>query len=173
MRILISDDYMAQQKMLHENVNYGRMSEAYAPLISIIINRLSVKELLDYGCGKGRLKKVLKTIHPVEVRGYDPGVEEYSMMPEPAEMVACIDVLEHIEPEFIDNVLDDLQRVTRKLIFLTVHTGPAKKTLPDGRNAHLIQEPAEWWIKRLNTRFVPLTFTEDNHGFVALMKPAL
>jgi hypothetical protein len=30
---------------------------------------------------------------------------------------------------------------------------PAKKLLPDGRNAHLIQQPRDWWLPRLAQRF--------------------
>ena len=33
------------------------------------------------------------------------------------------------------------------------HLKPAKKSLPDGRNAHLIQRPAEWWKKKLAKRW--------------------
>jgi len=43
--------------------------------------------------------------------------------PSPASFVACIDVLEHIEPELLDNVLDDLRRVTAQIGVFTVHTG--------------------------------------------------
>jgi len=62
-------------------------------------------------------------------------------------------VLEHIEPEFLDNVLDDLKRVTQAAIFCTIHTGPAVKTLSDGRNAHIIQQPMQWWLPKLWDRF--------------------
>jgi hypothetical protein len=68
-------------------------------------------------------------------------------------MVACIDVLEHIEPECLDNVLDHIASLTEAVAFLSIHTGPALKKLPDGRNAHLIQEPAEWWLPKLMSRW--------------------
>jgi hypothetical protein len=31
--------------------------------------------------------------------------------------------------------------------------GPAEKHLVDGRNAHLIQKPTSWWIKKLTDHF--------------------
>jgi hypothetical protein len=34
-----------------------------------------------------------------------------------------------------------------------VHTGPAKKTLSDGRNAHINQQPMQWWLPKLWERF--------------------
>ncbi len=85
--------------------------------------------------------------------GYDPAIEGLDDEPEPADLVVCGDVLEHIEPECLDAVLDDLKRCTVKAIFLTVATRPAKKTLSDGRNAHLIQQPAEWWLPKIMQRW--------------------
>jgi hypothetical protein len=70
----------------------------------------------------------------------------------PSDLVACIDVLEHIEPQHLSDVLDDLARITQ-IGFFSIHTGAAKKRLSDGRNAHLIQQPASWWLPHLCRRF--------------------
>ena len=171
MSALISDEYKAQQTKLHEDPDYGIMSVHFAPMISLVINHMGVDNLLDYGCGKARLRKCLKVDHPLSYFGYDPGVEEFSSAPQPAEMVACVDMLEHIEPDCLEAVLDDLQRLTVKLIFLTVHTGPAGRVLPDGRNAHLIQKPKEWWMQKLSKRFDLEADKEDTQGFWAVMVP--
>jgi len=32
---------------------------------------------------------------------------------------------------------------------LRIDTLPARKTLPDGRNAHLIQESQDWWLSKI------------------------
>jgi hypothetical protein len=151
--MLISDTYRAQQEQLHENPNYGVASVQYAPLVSEMCNTLGVQHLLDYGAGKMRLFQNLKVDHPMKLQAYDPGVPKLSTPPVPAEMVACIDVLEHIEPEFLDDVLDDLARLTEAVAFLTVHTGPAVKVLSDGRNAHLTQQPISWWLPKIWERF--------------------
>ena len=103
------------------------------------------------------------------VQCYDPGVPEYADPPTPAEMVVCIDVLEHIEPELIDDVLDHLEELTESFLFATVHTQPAGKKLPDGRNAHLIQKPAEWWLPKIMERFTLKGFNQrDKNGFEVL-----
>ena len=73
--------------------------------------------------------------------------------PRTAELVCCIDVLEHIEPNFVDNVLHDLERITENLGFFSIHMGPAEKILPDGRNAHIIQKPASWWLPIISKYF--------------------
>ncbi|MEO8441386.1 MAG: hypothetical protein ABI547_02790, partial [Betaproteobacteria bacterium] len=85
--------------------------------------------------------------------------------PEPCGLVACIDVLEHIEPDLLDHVLDDLQRVVAGVGIFTVHIGAAQKVLPDGRNAHLIQQPAAWWLPKFFARFELLTFDRLPDGF--------
>jgi hypothetical protein len=79
-------------------------------------------------------------------------------------------VLEHIEPELLDTVLDDLQRVTMGLGIFTVHTGPAVKVLPDGRNAHLIQQPAQWWLPKFLARFELVAFNRMPQGFWVLVE---
>lgn len=165
--MLITEEYRKTQQRLHENPEYGVASVFYAPLVAEIIEGVNARQMLDYGAGKGRLgtalKERLKT--PLEVRHYDPAVAAWSAAPEPCDFVACIDVLEHIEPELLDNVLDDLQRVTSQVAVFTVHTRPAIKVLPDGRNAHLIQQPPAWWLPKFCERFELMTFNRMPMGF--------
>jgi uncharacterized membrane protein YkvA (DUF1232 family) len=80
-------------------------------------------------------------------------------------------VLEHIEPQMLDACLDDLASIARKLVLVTVHTGPAKKLLSDGRNAHLIQEPPSWWLPQLARRFDLLHVQHVRKGFFAIACP--
>ena len=164
---LISEAYRAQQRALHENPGYGVASLHYAPLVARAMDSVGADELLDYGAGKGRLGAALteQLKRPLNVRHYDPAIPEWSGAPEPCRFVACIDVLEHIEPERIGNVLDDLQRVTASIGVFTVHTGPAMKVLSDGRNAHLIQQPLEWWLPLLKARFDVLAVNPMDQGF--------
>jgi hypothetical protein len=146
----------------------------YAPIVSEICNTLEVRHLLDYGAGKCRLFQSLKVHHRMTLQAYDPGVPKLAAAPVPAEMVACIDVLEHIEPELLDNVLDDLARLTECVAFLTVHTGPAAKVLADGRNAHLTQQPIEWWLPKIWERFdIQTVQVTGDHAFyvIAYAKP--
>lgn len=115
---------------------------------------MEVTHLLDYGCGaKCRLASSLKIDHKITYQAYDPAVKRFSKEPMPAQMVACVDVLEHIEPEYLESVLDDLARLAEGIAFISVDTGPAIKVLDDGRNAHLIQQPIEWWLPKFTQRF--------------------
>jgi len=172
-KAVISEEYRRMQQQLHEtNPHYGVASVGMAPLVADIIGKLSVTAMLDYGAGKGRLGQELpRLLHKVPaITHYDPARPDWAATPSPHPFVTCIDVLEHIEPELLDNVLDDLARVTAGHGFFTVHTGPAMKVLTDGRNAHLIQQPAAWWLPRLLARFELIVFTRMPQGFWVLVE---
>jgi hypothetical protein len=164
---LISEQYRRMQEELHRNPDYGVASVGYAPLVAEILKQVRATELLDYGAGKGRLGQTLRQQiqGPLTIHHYDPAVPEWSAPPAPCGFVACIDVLEHIEPHLLDNVLDDLKRVTARVGVFTMHTGAAVKVLPDGRNAHLIQQPAGWWLPKILERFELVTFNRMPQGF--------
>lgn len=166
---LISEDYRRQQQELHKNPDYGVASTHFAPIVSKVCNQYGVEELLDYGAGKGRLAQNLDVDHSMMVQQYDPAIPEWADEPEPCEMVACIDVLEHIEPALLENVLDDLQRLTRRIGLFTVSTVFAEKTLDDGRNAHLIVRPMEWWLPKIMERFELHVCQRTPDGFFVLV----
>lgn len=173
--MLISHEYKEQQKAMHEKYDYGTASLVYAPLVSDFINALEITEVLDYGAGKMELIKTISdqklVNHPFNYIPYEPANEKCCEPPNPAELVTCIDVLEHVEPECIDAVLDDLSRVVKKAGFFTVCSLPAKKQLPDGRNAHLIQKPSWWWLPKILERFELAQFTATKYGFWLIVRP--
>lgn len=153
-RSTISQEYLEQQQALHQNPNYGIASLSFAPIVADVIRQTGVQSVSDYGAGKQNLLVGLKSagIDLVEYYPYDPAFEEYGE-PKAADLVCCIDVLEHIEPDKLENVLLDLARITVNFGFFSIHMGPAAKILSDGRNAHLIQEPSSWWLPKLSKYF--------------------
>jgi len=130
-------------------------------MISEIVDRLEIDHLLDYGCGsKQSLTQTLKPKRNITYQGYDPGVPECADAPVEADMVVCVDVLEHVEPEYLENVLDHLEELCKVVLFASIHTWPAGKTLEDGRNAHLTQQPYQWWLPKIWERFEIQTFQQ-------------
>lgn len=111
----------------------------------------NVDSLLDYGCGKGHVLAQLKEKYPkVIIEGYDPAIDRYNTVPQTQyDCVFSNDVLEHIEPQYIGQVLENIDSLSKKYIWLRIDTKPARKKLPDGRNAHLILESPEWWMVQL------------------------
>lgn len=167
--MLISEEYRELNRALHETrKDYGSSGHRWADMIQHLVHENACLSALDYGCGKQTLAKALN--HPRWLRGYDPAIEGLDERPQAADVVICGDVLEHIEPDCLDEVLDDIAHLARKLVFLVVATRPAVKTLADGRNAHLIVEAPSWWLDRIMARFELLHFTDMGGEFVAVAR---
>jgi uncharacterized Rossmann fold enzyme len=147
---VISQEYAKLNKDLHTaRPDYGIGGAKYAELVTRLREKCKCASVLDYGCGKGMLARSLK----FPIWEYDPGVPGKDAPPRPADLTICTDVLEHVEPEYLDFVLGDLARCTRKIGYFVIHTGPSGKTLADGRNSHLIQQGEDWWNDQLSKFF--------------------
>ena len=172
----ISPAYLVEQQKLHQNPGYGVASVDLAPYVAAVIRSSGASSLGDYGAGKCRLQTALRDLGiEVDYRPYDPAYPEYGG-PQRADLVTCVDVLEHVEPDCLPAVLRELSQITVRLGFFTVHTGPAVKHLSDGRNAHLIQRPMAWWLDNLSTYFdivsaEDLVPERDSAGFWVLVAP--
>lgn len=144
--MLITPEYLAQQKALHAGGHYGTGGgdKAEAVRQACLWGR---RPLLDYGAGQCKLAEALGPAY--RVTNYDPCVVGLDTPPEPHYLVVCSDVLEHIEPECLGDVLRDIRRVTMDKALFFISTVPAFKTLPDGRNAHLIVQSKEWWHEQI------------------------
>lgn len=160
---MISDAYRQLNAELHaRDETYGTSGQKYASHVAEVAAYLKTTSILDYGCGKRTLEQALG----FPIANYDPCVPGCAARPSPAVLTVCTDVLEHIEPDQIDAVLRDLDRVTSRVIFLAVATGPAVKHLADGRNAHLIQQSWEWWQPKIEAKFRLLRLWDTGHGFI-------
>src|SRR5688572_8095812 len=98
---LISPEYLEQQRLLHGDARYGTSSGRRVNDVLTLIEREKCETVLDYGCGKGQLRQRVGEC----VAEYDPAVPGKDADPEPADLVVCSDVLEHIEPENLNDVL--------------------------------------------------------------------
>jgi len=160
---LISDEYKKVLETTHENnPSWGSTGNAWAQNIITLTEGLKSQDVLDYGCGKGHLARQL----PFKINQYDPCIPKHSELPKPAKLVVCLDVMEHIEPENIDNVLDHIKSLTISLAFFVISTVPAKQVLSDGRNAHLVVEGAEWWLSKLWPRFEVYNFNNTPNALI-------
>jgi 2-polyprenyl-3-methyl-5-hydroxy-6-metoxy-1,4-benzoquinol methylase len=115
--------------------------------------KLKDKQILDYGCGKGGTMAWIRSLYPTCcVMGWDTGTDRYQQKPAHTfDAIYSIDVWEHIELQDIPQQIQALRELSRKkktwrsiwchIIDLT----PAKKLLPDGRNAHVTLQTAREW----------------------------
>ena len=178
-RPLISADYAAQNRLLHERRRrYGGNGGRYVEHALALIALFRPASVLDYGCGKGGLmaavqarvgppqmfkrkaRKAALDRHrpppPVmpEWRMYDPAIPGCGQFPEEAaDLLICTDVMEHVEPEYLDATIDAQRRLGLKAAFFTFALRASNKTLPDGRNTHLIVEGRDFWRARLARRW--------------------
>jgi hypothetical protein len=165
---LISSEYKELNRKLHqENIFYGVGGAKHKETVLKIAEKLGTTSILDYGCGKGFLAKEI----PFPIWEYDPAIPGKDAAPRPADLVVCSDVLEHIEPDHLLHVLADLQRVVKKCGFFIIHTGAAQKTLPDGRNTHLIQQGKQWWKNRLKAFFTVGSIQEKGKELYCVVGP--
>ncbi len=112
-----------------------------------IIKKDNVNSLLDYGCGKA----LEYTPNPYENKNldiylFDPYYSKFSKPPtKKYDLTICTDVMEHIEKKNLVDVINKISYFTSKSVFFSISTVKAKKTLPDGSNAHInIMEPQKW-----------------------------
>ncbi len=154
-----SDKYYELQKELHsrENTYYGIQGDVDVEFIGRAVLALyaGLKRpitVLDYGCGKGKLGNELKKVfNIVEVTNYDPFVSEYSKEPDGMfDIVACMDVMEHVEIQCVKNTLEYITSKVKYAVQFSIHLNDAAKVLADGRNAHITQKSANWWISNIS-----------------------
>lgn len=160
---MITEQQKKLNKALHEkNASFGRRDDGAGLATNLGSTLIRLHELgicnsvLDYGTGKGLLVDKLRREMPstIKVTGYDPAVDQWDTIPsQPSDIVVCLDVLEHIEISEISNVLHDINRYTTNFCYLVIDLQPAVKKLDDGRNAHVLLAPAEWWNLKVSEVF--------------------
>lgn len=162
--MLISATYRKLNADLHkENPAYGISVVKYVANIAQFGISLGAESVLDYGCGKGLLAENIG--EHIVVREYDPAIEAKSAEPDSADLVVCVDVMEHIEPLCVDDVVKHLSSKALKGVFLTICIVPAKKTLADGRNAHISIHSAGWWLDKFSPYFKDVVYIDGGNTF--------
>lgn len=165
--MLISPEYQQLNTQLHhDNPSYGKGSCQYLKDVLHLMQKYHVNSILDYGSGKSTLKPAIRKSHPdAKIIEYDPAFKD-TQYKEPCDLVVALDVLEHIEPECLDEVVQDIRECTQKCFFAVISNRLAKKTLSDGRNAHLIVKNEEWWGAKLKDYFTvkSIEFNSNNRS---------
>ena len=178
MKQIIFSEYAALNRQLHEqNPEFGAHGgEKAAPQVINLCRNNGLRSVLDFGCGKGQLKRYMAELDPaIRVVEFDPAIEGKTNLPEAAsvDLVVSIDVLEHVEPDYISAILDTMRDLQPKAVLLVIGTAPALKQLADGRNAHLSIHPGAWWEAELESRFNTIYSheSEESYLFVGAAKP--
>ena len=134
--------------------------------IKALIDEAGAKTLLDYGAGKGtqyrpqpvmvdgrQVADGVAEYWDVEVQCYDPGYAEYGKLPKGTfDGVVCTDVLEHCPEEDLAWIVDEIFAFATRFVYLNVACFPARKSLPNGENAHVTVRPPQWWEALIRER---------------------
>ena len=157
----------------HGDSNYGIAAQDMFSGISLppqairirnMIKELGAETTLDYGCGKAMLynssplqlgdesyNSVKEFWGVKETMLFDPGYKPYSAFPtKKADLVISTDVLEHCPEQDVTWILKEIFSFASKGVYLNISSYPARKTLPNGENAHCTVRPQHWWQGALN-----------------------
>jgi len=148
--------YKENMRAEHDGSKWGTTGWKYAGDLAVkcIESRPYIKTILDFGCGKGTMKNYLEQrFDHITVTEYDPGIPGKDTLPTGKfDMVMTSDVLEHVEPDLLDNVLKTLEDYTTFVLFNDIACSPTYKTFHDGpykgQDLHLTVEEPIWWRER-------------------------
>ena len=168
----ISNNYLEQQKKLHQNPDYRSEGLLYVPMVIHLVHQYNVKSISNYGAGNSILQKKIIDLGLSNIKyyPYDPEFHDYGDIT-PADLVCCLNVLEHVEPIYLKSVLQDLSRITKKIGLFTIHTGPSKNHLSNNRKTYLIQKPSSWWIPKLCEHFEIIELDSTATRFWVVVEP--
>jgi hypothetical protein len=146
-------DYYAARSITKQPSRWLKRVEALA-------KEVGAKTIIDYGCGAGR---GISAFSRYAVADYDPGVPECAADPRNADLVVSIHALEHVEPEYLDDVISHMTGLADKALFIVVSCEPSTKVLPDGSPWHSLVRDAAWWRNKLSA-FDPQPVMMDRPG---------
>lgn len=128
-------------------------------VIDYVMKRYCVRSVLDVGSGLGYIPTYISQNYHVPVIGID-GLDfnvlnsKYPLVQHdltkgpfncsPVDLVTCIEVVEHIEPQYLDNLLDT---ITRGALLLMTHALPGT-----GSDFHVNEQLSTYWIEKLASR---------------------
>ncbi|MBF9050612.1 class I SAM-dependent methyltransferase [Roseobacter sp. HKCCD9010] len=160
----IHRDGLPDQQLAGDDVYFGASLLQHLPKVKLLAREVGAKSLLDYGSGKGRyytakdikmpdgttIPSIKEYLGLDDVHCYDPAVPEHREPPQGTfDIVVSTDALEHCPESDIPWIMDEIFSYARCAVFANVASYPAKKTLPNGENAHATQRMSDWWDELL------------------------
>lgn len=168
---VISEYYKQQLLDMHKSLGVTRQwgttgARNFGDYIVRFLEKRKYVTVLDFGAGQLSLEAYVqreyRDYHTLEWTNYDPGVKGIDSTPiGQYDLIISSDVLEHVEPEQLDDVIEWLGAHVTKAQFHHIACDPCGLILPDGRNAHLITEKLDWWLDRFVTESWALMYSAD------------
>ena len=155
----ITTEYKEHMAKEHDGSKWGTTGWKYAGdlVLKCLRDRPYIKTILDFGCGKGTMKRFIKEEmgNEYDISEYDPGIPGKDTFPTGQfDLVLTSDVLEHIEPHLLTETIQQLEKLTGKVLFNDIACSPTFKTFGEGpyigQDLHLTVEEPSWWRKRFH-----------------------
>lgn len=139
------------------NLRHGDGQTITPALWRALIDRYAPRSMLDLGAGEGHAAaffarhgvhahgfdglqgNVDRAVHPIALHDLKAGAYIY-----PCDMVHCVEVVEHVHPDYLDNLLITL---TNAPVIVMTHALPGQR----GHN-HVNLQTAEYWVEELDAR---------------------
>lgn len=146
-------DYKEQLRKEHDGSKWGSTGFRYSgEAIERLVHRYRPSTGLDYGCGKG---EVSVNVVDVDWTNYDPGIPGIDEKPpygKKFDIVVCTDVMEHVEEQYVDEVIKDLMKYTGTVLFVDIACYLTGKTFGEGpykgQDLHITVMSPDLWIAR-------------------------
>jgi len=150
------------------NLRHGDTMAILPRFWRYLIDRFAVRTMLDVGCGEGHALRCFYRMgviahgidglkHNAENAVYPMTVHDITKSPYcySCDLVHCVEVVEHIEDKFVDNVLQTMMNAP---VVVMTHGEPGQAGYH-----HVNLQPKEYWIKKFETRGYTLSI--DNELF--------
>lgn len=127
------------------------------------------KTLLDIGAGRGQIERAIKaagldtkisvadldnfTKEDVEFFRIDLSHFTHKDICKTFDVIICIDVLEHIEPQYLPLIINEISLLAPLAFISTANHSNVEIINGEPVELHLVQEPIEYWIKLLEPSF--------------------
>lgn len=154
-------------------------SESYLLAFDFLKKNKNITKICDIGSGRGNLiKKIINYENNYNINCYDLEnfldtillnyvdfyeinisiIDELKIIKQ-CDLLFCLDVLEHIEEEYIDNILEIFSKKSQK-VFLSIAN---HSDIIDDRELHLIQKNNIFWDEKI-LKFFNIINYEEKYG---------
>lgn len=160
------------EKDLGGNLFHGDTQCITPQLWRYLIDRFAPRSLLDIGAGEGHAlsffyrmgvvahgfdglaRNVRNSKYPIALHDLKQGAYHY-----PCDLVHCVEVVEHIAEEYLDNLLTTLCNAP---VIVMTHALPGQRG-----HHHVNTQPEEYWIEKLDLRGYKLSMDNDKFRGIA------
>lgn len=158
-----TDEQKAHEKQKYDGIysdpkraRYGHSNHGKVA-VPLVANKMATKSVLDVGCGGNEFKQEVLKLNPaIRVVGLDfscpfadviCSAEKMPFKDKEFDVLTAFDMLEHILPDQVDDILNEFARVSNRFIF-SISYVPSVNTFK-GENLHPTVHSENWWIMQI------------------------